>query len=153
VNVAVIGCGVRGSIVAALLAGAGVEEISLVDGAFVEQGDIGVSPLQFTPDLRAGKADALVAKLGLINPGVHAQAFPADVSAENAVAILTGVDCVVDCVGVVEISEAVELAAKEIGVVVVAGPDGYLPSEVSAARAVAVGADQADQALALRNQA
>lgn len=147
-NVAVIGCGVRGSIVAALLAGAGVEELSLVDGAFVEEGDIGVSPLQFTPDLRAGKADALVAKLGLLNPRVHAQAFPADLDGANAVAILTGADVVVDCAGVSEVSEAVELAAKEIGVVVVAAPDGYSPSEVSAARAVAVGANQADEVLA-----
>lgn len=150
-NVAVIGCGVRGSIVAALLAGAGVEEIALVDGAFVEEDDIGVSPLQFTPDLRAGKSDALVAKLGLINPVVHAQAFPADLGAENAVAILTGVDCVVDCAGVLEVSEAVDLAAKEIGTVVVAAPVGYVASEVSAARAVAVGAGQADEVLALRS--
>lgn len=152
-NVAVIGCGVRGSIVAALLAGAGVEEVSLVDGGFVSEEDIGVSPLQFTPDLRAGKADALVAKLGLINPAVHAQAFPADLGSENAVAILTGVDVVVDCAGPGEVSEAVELAATEIGIVLVATPDGYSPAEVSSARAVAVGALQADEALALRNQA
>ena len=149
-NVAVIGCGVRGSIVAALLAGAGVEEIALVDGAFVEEGDIGVSPLQFTPDLRAGKADALVAKLGLINPAVHAQAFPADVSAENAAAILTGVDCVVDCAGVSAVSEVVELAAKEIGTVVVAAPDGYSAADVSTSVAVSVGALQADEALSHR---
>lgn len=149
-NVAVIGCGVRGSVVAALLAGAGVEEIALVDGGSVTEEDLGVGLLQFTPDLRAGKADALVAKLGLINPGVHAQAFPADLGAENAVAILTGVNCVVDCAGVVEVSEAVESAAKEIGVDVVGGPDGYVASEVSAARAVAVGAGQADEVLALR---
>lgn len=152
-NVAVIGCGVRGSIVAALLAGAGVEELSLVDGAFVEEGDIGVSPLQFTPDLRAGKADALVAKLGLLNPAVHAQAFPADLDSANAVAILTGADCVVDCAGVDEISEAVELAANEIGVDLVSAPGGYSAAEVSTPRAVAVGAIQADQTLALRNQA
>jgi adenylyltransferase/sulfurtransferase len=150
VNVAIIGCGVRGSIVAALLAGAGVEEISLVDGAFVEEGDIGVSPLQFTPDLRAGKADALVAKLGLINPEVHAQAFPADVVAENAAAILTGVDCVVDCANDPVASVAVELAAKEIGIDVVAAPEGYSAAHVSAPRAVAVGAGQADEVLASR---
>jgi adenylyltransferase/sulfurtransferase len=150
VNVAVIGCGVRGSIVAALLAGAGVEEISLVDGAFVEEGDIGVSPLQFTPDLRAGKADALVAKLGLINPAVHAQAFPADVGSENALAILTGADVVVDCVGAAEVSEAVESAVKETGIVLVAAPDGYVRDAVSVPEAVSVGALQAHEALGHR---
>jgi adenylyltransferase/sulfurtransferase len=150
VNVAIIGCGVRGSIVAALLAGAGVEELSLVDGAFVEEGDIGVSPLQFSPDLRAGKADALVAKLGLINPGVHAQAFPADLDGANAVAILTGADVVVDCAGVGEVSEAVELASTEIGIVVVAAPVGYLRDEVEPAEAVSVGALQAHEVLGHR---
>ena len=102
-NVAVIGCGVRGSIAAALLAGAGMEELSLVDGALVEADDLG-APLQFTPDLRAGKADALVAKVGLINPQVHAQAFPAHVDEQNSIAILTGADCALDCVGDSEIS-------------------------------------------------
>ncbi|MBJ7355659.1 MAG: ThiF family adenylyltransferase, partial [Thermoleophilaceae bacterium] len=130
---------------------AGVEEISLVDGGFVEEGDIGVSPLQFTPDLRAGKADALVAKLGLINPGVHAQAFPADLGAENAAAILTGADCVVDCVGDLDVSAAVELAAKELGIAVVAAPEGYSPETVSAAEAVSIGALQAHEALRHRN--
>jgi tRNA A37 threonylcarbamoyladenosine dehydratase len=150
VNVAVIGCGVRGSIVAALLAGAGVEEIALVDGAVVAEEDLGVSPLQFTPDLRAGKADALVAKLGLINPRSHAQAFPADLTAENAVAILTGVDCVVDCAGPGEVSEALESAAKEIEVALVAPPAGYSREATSPAQAVSVGALQADEVLTLR---
>lgn len=150
-NVAVIGCGVRGSIVAALLAGAGVEELSLVDGAFVEEGDIGVSPLQFTPDLRAGKADALVAKLGLLNPAVHAQAFPADVDAANTVAILTGADVVVDCSNDAAASEAVELAAKESGIVLVVAPAGYASDGVSAAEAVSVGALQAHEVLAHRS--
>jgi molybdopterin/thiamine biosynthesis adenylyltransferase len=150
-NVAIVGCGVRGSIVAALLAGAGVEELALVDEAFVEEGDIGLSPLQFTPDLRAVKAEALVGKLGLLNPRVLAQPFPANLNAENALAILTGADCVVDCVGVAEVAEAIEAAAYEIGIPVVSPPPDYDAAEVSAARAVAVGADQADTALAFRS--
>jgi molybdopterin/thiamine biosynthesis adenylyltransferase len=147
-NIAVIGCGVRGSIVAALLAGAGVEEISLVDGAFVEEGDIGAGPLQFTPDLRAVKAEALVGKLGLLNPRVLAQPFPADLNHENAIAILTGADCVVDCTGVAEVAEAIETAAYETGIPVVAPPSDYVAAEATAAQAVAVGAVQADVALA-----
>ncbi|MBJ7459581.1 MAG: ThiF family adenylyltransferase [Thermoleophilaceae bacterium] len=152
-SVAVVGSGVRGSVVAALLAGAGVEEIALVDGGFVTEDDLGAGVLQFTPDLRAGKADALVAKLGLINPRVHAQAFPADLSAENAAAILAGSSCVVDCVGLVEVSAALESAAIETGIEVVAPPVGYDAAAVSAARAVSVGAEQADEALTLWNQA
>ena len=86
-NVAVIGCGVRGSVAAALLAGAGVEELSLVDEALVEETDVGRHPLQFSPDVGSGKADALVAKLALVNSRIHAQAFPANLSAENATAM------------------------------------------------------------------
>jgi adenylyltransferase/sulfurtransferase len=151
VNVAVIGCGVRGAVAAALLAGAGVEELSLVDGVLVEEADIGRHPLQFTPDLRAGKADALAAKIGLINPACHAQPFPADVDEQNAVAILTGAACALDCAGDPATSQRIEAAADEIGIPVVAAPAGYAPDEVTSAVAVAIGALQADLVLALRD--
>lgn len=136
---------------AALLAGAGVEELSLVDGAFVEEDDLGSHPLQFTPDLRAGKADALVAKIALISSSTHAQAFPAELDSVNAVAILTGADCALDCAGDAETSEHVEEAAKGLGIPVVAPPAGYDPGTVSAAIAAAIGAIQADLVLAVRD--
>jgi molybdopterin/thiamine biosynthesis adenylyltransferase len=150
VNVAVVGCGVRGSIVAALLTGAGVEQLSLIDGGFVAEADIAAGPLQFRPDLRASKADALVSKLALLNPAVHAQAFPADLDAENASAILAGVDVVVDCVGEAEVSEALAAAAQRGEIRLVAPGEEFSPAEVSSARAVAIGALQADEVLASR---
>lgn len=150
-NVAIIGCGVRGSVVAALLAGAGIEELSLVDEAIVDTIDIGAHPLQFTPDVGAGKADALVAKLGLISPQTHAQPFPANLSAENAAAILSGADCAVDCVGDADVSDWIESAAKELGIPVVAPPADYDSSSVTRAVGAAVGALQADLVLARRD--
>lgn len=149
-NVAIVGCGVRGSVCAALLAGAGVEELSLVDGGFVEADDVGRHPLQFTPDLRASKPDALSAKLGLLNPATHAQPFPAELSEENAVAILTGAACAVDCASVAEVSGWIAAAARELGIPVVAPPAAYDAQTTTAAIATAVGAIQADLVLALR---
>lgn len=150
-NVAIVGCGVRGSLVAALLAGAGVLELSLVDGASVEEADLGVHPLQFAPDLFAPKTEALAAKLGLINSDVHAEPFPAFVTEENAVAILTGADVAVDCASDDHTSPLIESAAAELGIPVVAPPAAYMPEAVEPAFAAAVGALQADAVLRLRD--
>lgn len=146
-NVAIIGCGVRGSVAAAVLAGAGVTELSLVDQAIVDAQEIGLHPLQFTPDVGAGKADSLVAKLGLINPATHAQPFPANLDEANAVAILTGADVVIDCADDPATTAAIEIAADELGIALVSQPSGYSRDEVTPAQAVSVGALQADQAL------
>lgn len=149
-NVAVIGCGVRGSVAAALLAGAGVEELSLVDEALVEETDVGRHPLQFSPDVGSGKADALVAKLALVNSRIHAQAFPANLSAENATAILIGASCVLDCASSSEVAGWIADAAEQLEIPVIGAPDNYDATVASAAAATAVGATQADQALTLR---
>lgn len=150
-NVAIIGCGVRGAVAAAVLAGARVEELSLVDEALVDTPDIGTHPLQFTPDVGMGKADSLVAKLGLISPTTHAQPFPANLDGQNAVAILTGADVVLDCVGDPEVTAAIEAAAEELGTKLVSAPAGYSPLEATPAQAVATGALQADEALRSRS--
>jgi molybdopterin/thiamine biosynthesis adenylyltransferase len=144
---AVVGCGNRGAIAAALLAGAGVAELSLVDGAFVGEGDLGRHPLQFKPDLHASRAEALAAKIGLLNSDVHAQPFPAFLDQENGQAILIGADCVLDCCGDSETSTAIAAAAEDLGIPVIAPPEDYDSSAVAEARACALGALQAELAL------
>lgn len=146
--IVVVGCGVRGATVAALLAGHGVGELALVDGGFVEQGDVGRHPLQFTPDVNASKPEALAAKLGLINPAVHAQPFPANLDADNAVAILTGARLAIDCVGSDEVRDALATAASELGIAVIDAPADFSTSDSSDALAVAAAGDQAERALA-----
>lgn len=148
-SIAVIGCGVRGSIAAALLAAGGVDELSLVDGGFVEQEDLGVGPLIFTPDLRAAKADALVSKLALIAPTTHAMAFPANLDEDNAGAILLGASAVLDCVGTPKVAEALAAAAAEHGIDLISPQDGYDAQAVATPDAVAAAAEQAGRALAL----
>lgn len=146
--VTVVGCGVRGSVCAALLTGAAIDQVALVDGAFVTADDVGVHPLQFTPDVNASKPDALAAKLGLLNPDVLAEPFPADLTGENALAILSGSDIVVDCAGAAEVSRAIEHAAETLGFEAIAAPEGYAAESVTPAEAVAAGALQASWAIA-----
>jgi molybdopterin/thiamine biosynthesis adenylyltransferase len=150
VHVAIVGCGVRGSLVAALLAGAGVEELALIDGASVEEADLGSHPLQFTPDLFASKPEALTAKLGLINAEVHAQPFPAFVAEGNAEAILTGSDCVVDCSNDDFAGPLIAEACATLSIPLVAPPEGFDPAEVTPAFASAIAALQAELALGTR---
>lgn len=96
-NVQIVGSGARGAIVAALLASAGVGQVGLIDGAQVEAEDLGGQVLNFSPDVTINKADALNAKLGLINPNVHGSPFPANVDQKNADLMLEGFDLVIDC--------------------------------------------------------
>lgn len=151
-NVAVVGCGVRGSILAALLAGAGVEEISLIDGGHVAEQDIGLHPLQFAPDLRAVRAEALAFKLNLISPSVLAVPFPANLDQDNAEAILAGADCIADCAGSEAVTQSILDAVALPRTPVVAPPGDYNADEISPARAVAIGALQADLVIGLRGE-
>lgn len=150
-NVVIIGCGARGSLVAGLLTSAGVEELSLVDGALVEESDLGAHPLQYTPDLNAVKSEALVAKLGLINSKIFAQPFPAYLDASNASAITLGADVVVDCAGDPDATSAAESACADSGTPFVPAPADFTP-DVDVALAAAVAAEQAAAVLAIKRE-
>lgn len=145
-NVAIVGCGARGSLVAALLASTGVSQLSLVDGAFVEESQR--HPLRFTPDTNANKADALVAKLGLINPEVLVLPFPADLDAANAEAIVAGADVVVECTSSAMAADAVAAACAALSIRLVVTPADYAADRVNLAEAAEVAAAQAAAVLA-----
>jgi adenylyltransferase/sulfurtransferase len=93
----VIGAGALGSPVAAYLAAAGVGQLGVVDGDQVELSNLHRQPLHFTPDIGSSKAGSAAAKLGLMNPEVMIEAYPARVDEANAEAIVMGADVVVDC--------------------------------------------------------
>jgi molybdopterin/thiamine biosynthesis adenylyltransferase len=147
-NVAVIGCGARGALVAGLLASAGIEQLSLVDGAFVTADD-DAHPLQFSPDAGAGKADALVAKIALINPESLVLPFPADLDGANAEAIIADADVVVDCTGSDAAAEALSAACASTATALIAAPDNYVAASANVAEAAKVAADQAARVLKL----
>jgi adenylyltransferase/sulfurtransferase len=95
----VIGAGPAGSAAAAELVSRGVGYVAVVDGAAVTLGDLCGQAMLYTPDVGANRAEAVVAKLGVLNPHVHAESYPVDVDDANAEAILSGHDVALDCVG------------------------------------------------------
>lgn len=93
----VVGVGALGSPVCTYLVAAGVGQLGVVDGDVVELSNLHRQPLHLTPDLGTPKADAAAAKLGLLNPEVVVEPYPATLDAANAEAIVMGADVVVDC--------------------------------------------------------
>jgi molybdopterin-synthase adenylyltransferase len=93
----VVGAGALGCPAAAYLAGAGVGRIGVVDSEEVELSNLHRQTLHFTPDIGESKALSAAAKLGVINPETLLDTYPVRLEADNAEAILTGADVVVDC--------------------------------------------------------
>ena len=93
----VVGAGALGSPVCSYLVGAGVGQVGVVDGDQVELSNLHRQPLHLTPDVGMPKAQAAAAKLGLLNPEVVVEPYPATLNAGNAEAIVMGADVVVDC--------------------------------------------------------
>ena len=93
----VVGAGALGSPVALYLAAAGVGRIGVVDDDEVELSNLHRQPLHFTPDIGIPKARNAAVKLGVLNPEVHVEPYPARLDERNAEAIVMGADVVVDC--------------------------------------------------------
>jgi adenylyltransferase/sulfurtransferase len=95
----VIGAGPAGSVAAAELASRGVGYVAVVDGAITTLGDLCGNACLYTPDVGANRAEAVAAKLGVLNPNVQAEAYPVDLDDSNAAAIVMGHDVVLDLTG------------------------------------------------------
>ncbi|MEA2492717.1 MAG: molybdopterin-synthase adenylyltransferase [Thermoleophilaceae bacterium] len=93
----VIGAGALGSPAATYLACAGVGRIGVVDRDWVELSNLQRQPLHFTPDIDAQKSESAAQKLGVLNSEITVEPYPVEVDAENAAAIVTGADVVLDC--------------------------------------------------------
>ena len=96
-TVLVVGAGALGSPAATYLAAAGVGRIGIVDGDVVELSNLHRQPLHDTPDIGRHKAENAALKLGLLNPEVALDSYPVRIDAQNAPAIVMGVDAVIDC--------------------------------------------------------
>lgn len=93
----VIGAGALGSPAAAYLAAAGIGRLGIVDSDEVELSNLGRQPLHYTPDVGAPKPESAAAKLRALNPHCLVDAYPARLDAQNAEAIVSLADVVVDC--------------------------------------------------------
>lgn len=96
-TVFVVGAGALGSLAAAYLVAAGVGRLAIVDGGVIATDDLHRQVLYLSPEAGMSKADNLAAKLSMLNPDVHVDPFPADLTADNAAMILEGAGCVLDC--------------------------------------------------------
>lgn len=96
-TVFVVGAGALGSAASVYLAGAGVGRLAVVDGGQIQEGEMPRQIIHFSPETGMGKADSAAAKLSLLNPLVHVDPFPADVTGDNAEVILMDADVVLDC--------------------------------------------------------
>ena len=128
----VVGAGALGSPVCTYLVAAGVGTLGVVDGDVVELSNLHRQPLYMTPDVGAPKADVAAAKLGLLNPEVVVEPYPATLDGANAEAIVMGADVVVDCTDSFESRYLVNDACCSLGVPLVeagvVGNDGLVLS-------------------------
>jgi adenylyltransferase/sulfurtransferase len=97
-RVAIVGCGALGSAAAMALARAGVGHLRLIDRDVPELSNLPRQVLFDEADVTAGlpKAAAAARQLSRINSAVTVEPVVADLTAANAVALLAGVDVIVD---------------------------------------------------------
>jgi molybdopterin/thiamine biosynthesis adenylyltransferase len=142
----VVGARAAGSTAAAHLASCGVGYVAVVDGGPVERCDLCGQSLLYTPDVGANRAEAVAAKLGVLNTDMRAESYPVDTDEANAHAILMGHDVALDC----RAGPSLEDACRATGVTLVvaqgaAARDGLRAAEqalelLAAARPVTEGA-------------
>jgi molybdopterin/thiamine biosynthesis adenylyltransferase len=101
----VVGARAAGSAAAAHLVSCGVGYVAVVDSGAVEPADLCGQAVLYTPDVGSNRADAVAAKLGILNTGTQAESYPVDVEDANAAAILMGHDVALDCGAGVPIEE------------------------------------------------
>jgi molybdopterin/thiamine biosynthesis adenylyltransferase len=110
----VIGAGPAGAAAAAELASRGVGYVAVADGATTALGDLCAQVFLYTPDVGSNRAEAVAAKLGVLNPGIQAEPYPVDVDEANAAAIVMGHDVALDFSGTA--GDALQAACAEHGV-------------------------------------
>jgi adenylyltransferase/sulfurtransferase len=95
-RVLVVGAGGLGSPAALYLAAAGVGTLGLVDPDHVELSNLQRQILHTTSDRDRRKVDSAKEKISLLNPDVEVVTYAARVEPDNAAAILSGYDFIVD---------------------------------------------------------
>lgn len=94
----IVGCGAVGGLTAALLARAGVGYLRVVDRDFVERHNLGRQLLAEDADVEGDlpKAEIARRRLRAANPEIEVEAEVADVTADNVVRLVRGMDVIVD---------------------------------------------------------
>lgn len=95
-RVLIIGAGGLGSPAALYLAAAGVGVIGIADGDNVDLTNLQRQVIHFTGDLDSPKAESAMRKMKEINPDVKVNIYKERICADNAPAVISGYDFVID---------------------------------------------------------
>ncbi len=129
-SVLVVGAGGLGCPVLQYLAGAGVGRIVVVDHDVVEESNLHRQPLYGMADIGAPKVEAARATLLRFNPGIAIEAIAARLTPQNAAALVTDVDLVVDAAdsfaATYMLSDACHAISKPLVSASVIGLTGYV---------------------------
>ncbi len=94
----VAGCGALGSVIANVLARAGVGNLRIIDRDYIEESNLQRQVLFDEQDCRENmpKAAAAERKIRQINAGINVRAFVTDINPANVEELIKGADVVVD---------------------------------------------------------
>ncbi len=95
-GVLLVGAGGLGSPAVLYLAAAGVGKLGIVDPDIVETSNLQRQVLHATPDVGSPKARSAAESVATLNPGVEVRPIEAKLTADNAGALLTDYDFVID---------------------------------------------------------
>ena len=116
-RVLVCGCGALGSMIAALLARAGVGKLRIVDRDFLELNNLQRQMLYDEADVAAALPKAIAAgnQLHKINSSIEIEPVVADVTAANVLGLCDGIDLILDGTDNFETRFLVNEAALKLG--------------------------------------
>jgi molybdopterin/thiamine biosynthesis adenylyltransferase len=120
-KVAVVGAGGLGGTVIELLARQGVGSLRVIDGDVFAAHNLNRQLLATEDTLGAGKAAAAAARVARVNPDVAVEVAPRMLDAENAAALLAGVDVVVDALDSIDVRLLLGRTARQLGIPLVHG--------------------------------
>ena len=129
-SVLIVGAGGVGGPAALYLAAAGVGTIRIVDGDTVALSNLQRQILFGTADVGRSKVEVAAEHLAAINPHVSVEALDHPLNADNALAVISGTDVVLDGTDDFATRHAVNTACVAAGVPLVSGALGRWSGQV-----------------------
>ncbi len=120
-RVAIVGCGGLGSVNAMYLAAAGTGTLRIIDRDMVELSNLNRQLLHWSKDIGVSKVASALEKLSQLNPEVQVETVCTEVTAENALPLISGCDVVVDALDSLPARLIVNQAAVAGGIPLVHG--------------------------------
>lgn len=130
-RVAVVGCGGLGGYVLEMLGRMGVVHLTAIDGDVFEESNLNRQLLSKIALMGVSKAVSAKKRMAEINPDVFVSAIQEWLSAENANALLTTHEVIVDALDSIETRRLLQNAAENLGIPLVHGAIGGWYAQVT----------------------